>query len=164
MKWPRLLLPAVVLALLAWAWVALHPSPEKRIRKQLDGLARHASFGPNHGPLAKLVSAESLEDYFSTNVEINIDVPGHQEHRLMGRAEIPQAAMGIRASVKSLSVAFPDVTVIVNADQKSAIADATLQVKVSGEPDVIVQEVKITLQEINDQWLIVKVETVRTLQ
>ena len=164
MKWPRLLLPAIVLALLAWAWVALHPSPEKRIRKQLDGLARRASFGPNQGTLAKLASAEGLEDYFSTNVEINIDVPGHQEHKLMGRAEIPQAAMAARASVKSLSVAFPDITVIVNADQESAIADATLQVKVSGEPDVIVQEVKITLRKTDGQWLIVKVETVRTLQ
>src|SRR5580658_4526241 len=106
MKWPRLLLLAVVLALLAWAWVALHPSPEKLIRKQLDGVARAASFEANQGTLAKLAGAESLEDFFSTNVEIKIDVPGHREHRMMGRSEIPQVAMGVRASVRSLSVAF----------------------------------------------------------
>jgi hypothetical protein len=82
----------------------------------------------------------------------------------MGRAEIPQAAMAARASGNSLSVAFPDVTVIVNADQQSAVADVTLQVKISGEADAIVQEVKATLQKINGQWLILKVETVRTLQ
>jgi len=164
MKWPRLLLLAVVVGLMAWAWVAMHPSPEKLIRKQLDGVARAASFGPNQGALAKLAGAESLEDFFSTNVEIKIDVPGHQEHRLMTRSEIPQVAMGVRASVRSLSVAFPDVTVTINADQESAIADATLQVKVADEPDMIVQEVKVTLRKSKGQWLIVKVETVRTLQ
>ena len=164
MKWPRLLLLAVVAGLLAWAWVAMHPSPEKLIRKQLDGVARAASFRANQGALAKLAGAESLEDFFSTNVEIKIDVPGHQEHRLMGRSEIPQVAMGVRSSVRSLSVTFPDVTVLVNADQQSAIADATLQVKIGGESDMIVQEVKVTLRRTNGQWLIVKVETVRTLQ
>ena len=164
MKWPRLLLLAVVVGLMAWAWVAMHPSPEKLIRKQLDGVARAASFGPNQGALAKLAGAESLEDFFSTNVEIKIDVPGHREHRMMGRSEIPQVAMGVRASVRSLSVAFPDVTVIIDAGQETAIADVTLQVKIGGEPDMIVQEVKVALRKIKDQWLIVKVETVRTLQ
>jgi hypothetical protein len=163
MKWPRLLLWAAAAALLAWGWVVLHPSPERLIRKQLDGVARAASFGPSQGTLAKLAGAEGLADYFSTNVEIKIDLPGHQEHRLMGREEIPPAALAARASVQSLSVTFPDVTVIVNADQESAIADVTLQVKVSGEPDMIVQEVKVTLRKINGHWLIVKVETVRTL-
>jgi hypothetical protein len=164
MKWPRLLLLAVAGALAVWVWAAWHPSPEKLIRKQLDGLARSASFGPNQGMLAKVAHAEGLSDFFSTNVEIKIDAPGHQEHRLMARSEIPQMAMGLRSSVQSLSVAFPDVTVIVNADEQSAIADATLQVKVSGEADVIVQEVKITLRKMDGHWLILKVETVRTLQ
>jgi len=164
MKWPRLLLPVVVVAILAWTWVVMHPSPENLIRKKLDGVARAASFGANQGALAKLAGAESLEDFFSTNVEIKIDVPGHQEHRLMGRSEIPQVAMGVRSSVRSLSVTFPDVTVVVQADQESAIADATLQVKIGGESDMIVQEVKVTLRKTNGQWLIVKVETVRTLQ
>jgi hypothetical protein len=164
MKGPRLVLPAVVAALLAWAWVALHPSPEKLIQRQLNGLAHTASFGSNQGALAKLAQAESLANYFSTNVEIKIDVPGHQEHRMMTRSEIPQLAMGVRASVRSLGVAFPDVTVIVNASQESAVADATLQVKVAGEPDVIVQEVNISLRRIAGQWLIDKVETVRSLQ
>jgi len=163
-KWPRLLLLAVAGALAAWAWVVLHPSPERLIRKQLDGVARAASFGPSQGVLSKLSSAENLADFFSTNVDVKIDVPGHQEHRLAGREEIQQAALALRASVQGVAVSFPDVTVIVNADQESAIADVTLQVKIAGEQDVIVQEVKVTLRKINGPWLIVKVETVRTLQ
>jgi len=150
-------------ALGAWAWMALHPSPERLIRRQLEGVARAASFGPDQGYLAKMAGAQRLPDFFSTNVEVQIDIPGHHGHRLAGREEIQQAALASRASVQSMTVTFPDVTVIVNADQESAVADLTLQARVSGEQETVVQEMKATLRKINDQWLIVKVETVRTL-
>ena len=164
MKWRRLVLLAVVAALGVWAWVALHPSAERVIRKQLEGVARAVSFGPKEGNLARLVRAERLGDFFSTNVDVEIEVPGREEHRMAGRAEIQQAALAARASAQSLSVAFPDVTVIMNADRESAVADATLQARVGGETDLIVQEVKFTLRKIDGEWLIVKVETVRTLR
>ena len=66
--------------------------------------------------------------------------------------------------MQSLTVTFPDVTVIVDSDQESAVADLTLQARVSGEQEMVVQEMKATLRKINGQWLIVKVETVRTLR
>jgi len=160
----RLLLLIVAGVLAAWVWVALHPSPEKLIRKQLDGVAHAVSFGPNEGYIAKLSGAEGLANFFSTNVDVKIDVPGHQEHRLAGREEIQQAALGLRASLKGVTVTFPDIAVVVNADKEAAIADVTLQVKISGEQEMIVQEVKFTFGKINGKWLIVKVETVRTLQ
>lgn len=162
-KWLRLLLLVIVVALGAWAWVALHPSPERLIRRQLEGVARAASFGPGQGYLAKLAGAQRLADFFSTNIEVHIDVPGHQGHTLAGREEIQQAALASRASVQSLTVTFPDVTVIVDSDQESAVADLTLQARVAGEQEMIVQEMKVTLRKINGQWLIIKVETVRTL-
>jgi hypothetical protein len=162
-NWRRRVLLVAVAALGVWAWVALHPSPERLIRKQLEGVARAVSFGANEGNLTKLAGAERLGGYFSTNVDVQINVPGRQEHRLAGREEIQQAALAARASVQALSVAFPDVTVIVNADEESAVADVTLQARIGGEPDMIVQEMKFTLRKINGQWLIVKVETVRTL-
>jgi hypothetical protein len=163
-KWPRLLLLAVAVALGAWSWRALHPSPERLIRRQLQGVARAASFGPDQGVLGKMAGAGSLADFFATNVEVQIDVPGHHGHRLAGREEIQQAALASRASARALTVTFPDITVIVNADQESAVADLTLQARVGGEQDMIVQEMKATLHKINSQWLITKVETVRTLQ
>jgi hypothetical protein len=163
-KWPRFFLLAVVVALAAWAWVALHPDSERQIRRRLEGLAHAASFGPNQGYLAKLAGAQSLAGFCATNVEVNIDVPGRQEHGLAGREDIQQAALAMRASARALTVTFPDVTVQVSADQQSAVADLTLQAQVPGEHDMIVQEVKATLQKIDGQWLIVKAETVRTLK
>lgn len=164
MKWPRLLLIATAWALAGLIWLAWHPTPERQIRKQLEGAARAASFGPKQGAFAKLAGASAFADFFSTNVEINVDVPGRQEHRLIGQLEIQQAALALRGSMQSLSVAVPEMTLIVNPDKVSAIADLTLQVRIAGEPDMAVQEVKVTLRKIKGDWLIVKAETVKTLQ
>jgi len=163
-KWPRVILLAVVVALGAWAWVALHPGPERLIRRRLDKIAQAASFGPNQGYLAKLSGAQSLADFCATNIDVNIDIPGRQEHRLAGREDVQQAALALRASVAGVTVTFPDATVVVNADKESAVADLTVEGHVAGEHDMIVQEVKLTLQKIDGQWLIVKAETVRTLK
>ncbi|HEV7923914.1 MAG TPA: hypothetical protein VGR14_01060 [Verrucomicrobiae bacterium] len=164
MKWPRVILLIVVAALVAWAWVALHPGPERLIRRRLDKLAHVASFGPNQGYLSKLAGAQSLADFCATNIDVNVDVPGRQELRLAGREDVQQAALALRASVAGLAVTFPDVTIVVNADKESAVADLTVQARVAGEHDMIVQEVKLTMQKIEGQWLIVKAETVRTLR
>jgi hypothetical protein len=164
MKWSRLFFLAVVVALGAWAWVALHPSPERLIRRRLEGVAHAASFGRNQGFLSKAVGAQSLADSCATNIEVSIDVPGHREHGLAGREDIQQAALAMRASVPALTVSFPDVIVNVSADQQSAVADLTLEARVPGEQDMIAQEVKVTLRKIDGQWLMVKVETVRTLK
>lgn len=163
MKASRLLLFTVLAALAGWAWTILHPSPERAIRKQLEGVARAVSFGPEQGSLARLAGAERLAGFFSTNVDIEIDVPERQEHRMAGREEVQQAALAARGALRALRVSFPDVTVVVNADQQSAVADLTLQALAEGQMDRIFQEMKVTLRKINGEWLIVKVETVRTL-
>jgi hypothetical protein len=162
-KWPRVVLLALLVALGVWGWIWLHPSPEKIIRKKLDGLAHTATFGPNQGFLAKVASAQHLASFFATNVEVQIATPGGQQHSMAGREEIQQAALGARASLQGLSVTFPDVTVIVNADGQSAVADLTLRAGIVGNPDMIVQELKLTFRKVDNDWLIVKVETVRML-
>ena len=74
-KWPRILLLVVAAALAAWAWIALHPGDEKLIRKQLKGVARTASFGPNQGNLAKVAASESLEISFPPTLKLKSTFP-----------------------------------------------------------------------------------------
>jgi hypothetical protein len=69
--------------------------------------------------------------------------------------------MAARAAVQALSVTFPGVTIIVNADRESAVADVLALARVPGERDTIERQMKFTLRKIDGQWLIVKVETVR---
>lgn len=157
------MLAAALVALGVWLWFVLFPSPEKVIRKRLTELARTVSFSPNEGNLARLADAQNLAFFFSTNVEVDIDVPGRVQHHLLGREDITQAALASRSAVSGLNVKFPDIVVTVTPDKQSAVADLTVEVNVSGEHDPIVQEMKFTLQKTDGKWLVTHIETVHTL-
>jgi hypothetical protein len=159
----RIVLLAVLAALGVWLWTIIFPSPEKIIRRQLSQVAERASFKADEGTLARMAGAQSLASYFSTNVEINLDVPGRIQHTIIGRDEITQAALSARSTAGSLSVKFLDMNVTLAPNRRAAIADFTVEARVSGDQDLIVQEMKFTLQKISGQWLITRVETIRTL-
>jgi hypothetical protein len=160
----RLVLLAAAVALGVWLWTIFFPAPEKVIRHRLEKLAADASFTSEQGNFSRLAGGENVAGFFSTNVEINLNVPGHEQVAFASRAEITQAALLARERLKALSVKFPDVNVTLAPDKKSAVADVTVDAAVSGERDAIVQELKITFQKMEDGWLITRLETVRTLQ
>lgn len=158
----RWLLVAALVALGVWLWLVFFPSPQKVIRHRLDELARTASFSGNESDLARLAAAHSLAGFFATNVEVNLDVPGRLRHTFLGREEIMQAALAARSQAGTLSVQFPDINVTVAPDRQSAVADLTVEAKVPGESDPVVQEMKFSFQKTDGQWLITRIETVRT--
>jgi len=159
----RVVLLAALIAVGVWLWTIIFPSPQKIIRQRLEAVARRASFAADEGTLARMANAQSLADYFSTNVEVNLDVPGRDGHTILGRDEITQAALASRSATSSLSIKFLDVDVTVGPDKRSATADLTVEARASDDLDLIVQEMKFTLQNIGGQWLITRVETIRTL-
>ena len=159
----RLVLVAALLAFGVWMWTVLFPSPEKVIHKRLVKLASTASFSPDEGNLMRLAGAQSLAGFFATNIEVDINVPGRVQHHLLGREEITQAALGAQSAVSGLDIKFPDINVTVAPDKQFAEADLTVEARVSGERDLIVQEMKFTLQKTDGKWLVTRIETVRTL-
>lgn len=158
----RVVLVLAVAALGVWLWLVLFPSPEKVIARQFEKLARDASVQPGAGYLPRMVGAQKVGGFFSTNVEINIDLPGRQQHGTMSRDDIVQAVLAAH-SAGGLTVKFPDINVMVGADKETAQADITVEAQVPGEQDMMVQEMKFTLRKINGKWLITRVQTVRTL-
>lgn len=160
----RMIAAAALIALGVWLWTIFFPSPEKIIRKQLAKLAQDASFSQNENNLLKIADAQSMADFFTSNVEVSVIVPGHGQQSLSGRSEITTAALASRQEATALDVKFPDVNVTVAPDRNSATADITVDATVSGERDAIVQELKITFQKIDGHWLISRVETVQGLQ
>ncbi|HZF02294.1 MAG TPA: nuclear transport factor 2 family protein [Methylomirabilota bacterium] len=159
----RLALLAAAIATGVWLWTILFPSPEKIIRQKLAEAARDVSFNANESPLAAVGKAQKVAALFSTNVEVNLDVPEYHGHAFAGRDEIMQAVAGARASLTSLNVEFPDVNVTIAPDKQSAVADLTLKAQSGGNKDFIWQEMKFTFQKTGGGWLITRVETVRTL-
>lgn len=163
----KLLVRAVAFLALAalgvWLWLVLFPSPETVVRHHLEKLARRASFSADEGELVRIAGAQRVGDFFADHVDIHIDVPGHARHEFGGRDDITQAAAAARHSLKSLDVKFIDINVTVNADGQTALADLTLEARIGGESDLIVEELQIALQQVNGDWLITRLQTVRVV-
>jgi len=159
----RLVLLAAFVAAGVWLWTMLFPGPEKIVRERLARAASEASFQSGENPLVSAARAETLAGFFSTNVELNINLSEHGRHNFAGRDEIIQAAAGVRSAVSSLKVEFPDMSITVGPDKLSAVADVVVQVQAAGNKDFYVQEMKFTCQKIGGEWLITRVVTVAPL-
>ena len=159
----RLVLLAAAAAVCVWLWAVLFPGPEKIIRQRLESAAAEASFKAGENPLITAKRAENLASRFGTNVEININLPTYGEHDFAGRDDIMRAAAGMRSRVASLKVELLDVSVTLGQDKQTATANLTVKAQSPSDRNFLVQEMKITFQKIEGDWLITRVETVRTL-
>ena len=159
----RLILLAAVAGGLIWLWTILFPSPQKVIRGRLLALAHTVSSSGDESDLARLAAARNVASYFAPEVELNVQMPQIGQRTSIDQEEITQAVLVGRARAGGVQVRFPDVTVTVASDRQSAVADATLEARLSGDSDTVLQELKFTLRKIEGRWLITRVETVRVL-
>ena len=159
----RICLLAVVAGLAFWLWTVFFPNPETVIRKRLDKVAKLVSFGSNEGNIVRAANVMQVSGYFATNIEITVDTPSQSRQTLTGRDELTQALMAARSMVKGLDVDFIDQTITLAPDKLSATVSLTGKARVPGDRDLLVQELKFYLQKIDGAWLIVRVETVKTL-
>ena len=159
----RICLLAVVAGLAFWLWTVFFPNPETVIRKRLDKVAKLVSFGSNEGNIVRAANVMQVSGYFATNIEITVDTPSQSRQTLTGRDELTQALMAARSMVKGLDVDFIDQTITLAPDKLSATVSLTGKARVPGDRDLLVQELKFYLQKIDGTWLIVRVETVKTL-
>jgi hypothetical protein len=160
----RLCLVAILVALGCWLWTVCFPSPEKVIRKRIAKVARLASFNSNEGMIAKAANANELAGCFSVDAEIAVDLPGEAEGSISGRGEISRLAMAARSSAKGMNVKLLDPNIKLSADRTEATVDLTGEASVPGQRDLFVQELKFFFRKIEGDWLMVRVETVRTLK
>jgi hypothetical protein len=159
----RLLLLSALAALGCWGWRALFPDPEQVVRKRLAELAQAASIAPNESPLARLANSQKLIGFFTRDVEVAVDVPGQSLQTFSGRDALSEAVTGARSCLQSLKIQFLDVHVALGEDRQTAIVNLTAIARMPGEKDPVPQEMKLSLKKIDGDWLVQKVETVKTL-
>ena len=163
-KWiSRAVLVLALAAALVWGWWTFFPSPERVIRKDLKELAQSVSFGGNEAPLAKLANATKVASYFTGDAQVIVDVPGYSRLTLSGMDELRPAALRARQAMNSLKVDFVDISVSVADPKQTAVADVTAKGVVPGEKDFQIQELRFTFARVGRNWLIRRVETVKTL-
>lgn len=152
-----------VIGLGFWLWTVLFPSPEKVIRSRLNALARTASFSSRGGVLAQAFNAQKVGDFFTTDVDVELNIGGYEPMSLHGRDEVVQAAVAARSRLSSLKIEFLDMNVTFAQDQQSAKVNLTGKADVPGERDISAQEFNFMLKKVDGKWVIYKVESVKTL-
>ena len=160
----RIILIAGVIAVGFWAWHWLFPGPEQVIRKQLLQLARFATIAANESQLGRMGNAQKLATFFTADAELVVDVPGRLQHTFNGRDEIRDAAVGVRATLRSLSVELFDMVVTVGPDNQTAVVQLTAKATMPGENVPEVQRIKAEFKKVDGEWLINRAETVKALR
>ena len=159
----RIFMAAVVAGLGFWLWLILFPSPEKQVLKKISNLAETATFRADDGSFVSAGKVSNLIGYFSTDAQIIMDVSGVGHGSLNGRDEIRETAAGTFMRMKSLDVKFLDAQAKIGVDKQSAEVNCTAEVRAGENKDLGVQELRFELRKIDGNWLITRVESVKTL-
>jgi len=162
-KFLRVIGAAALIGLGVWGWFLLFPGPEKIIRSRLQAVAGGISFEPKDGMVARGYGVQKAASYFTADVEMNLDVRGYPPVNLTGRDEILQQAMGAARFLRGLKVEFLDINVTLGPDRQTATANLTGKITLAGDSEFNVQEFNFFLKKVEGQWLIYRVETVKTL-
>jgi hypothetical protein len=159
----QIVLGLAVIGLAFWLWTVLFPSPEKAIRSRLNTLAKTVSFNSNGGMMAGAYNAQKASEFFTTDVDVEINVSGLEPMSFHGRDEVLQAAMAARGHLSALKVEFTDMNITLGPDKQGAKVNLTGEAKVPGERDISAQEFNFFIKKVDGKWMIYRVETVKTL-
>ena len=163
-KWVVRGFTAVLCLILGFtAWHFFFPNHEQFLRKRLTELAELCSFPPNQPPLTALKDCQRAVSFCAPDVEIIINVPNYPMEKISGRDDLRQKAIASRGFPGGLKVEFLDMAIKVAPDKQSAVATLTGKARLGGERDFFLQELKFTFKRVDSDWLISRVETVRTL-
>src|SRR3569833_3254327 len=123
----QIILALAIVGLAIWGWMAQHPSPESVIRSRLNNLAKTISFksGSGSNSLAQAYNAEKASEFFTPDVEVEVNLPGFEPLLLHGRDEVMQVAMEARSRLTSMIVEYPDMNVTIAPGGQSAKVNLT---------------------------------------
>lgn len=159
----RVAVLAILIGLGVWLWIYLHPTPEVAIRRRLAEVAKTVSFSGKEGMVSRAARSQKFADFFSKEVSLHIDLPEGTQHEAASRDDIAKTYLWLRWNYRSLKVDFLDPNITLGSDKKSAILEVTVKAETSSEKYFIVQELRLTLREVEGEWLILRVETIKTL-
>ncbi len=159
----QVILGLAVIGFGVWLWTVFHPSPERAIRSRINALAGAISFDSKGGVLAQAYNAQKVSDFFTADVDVEVNITGLEPISLHGRDEVMQAAAVARSHLSAMKVEFIDLNITLDPDKQGAKVNLTGTAKIPGERDISAQEFNFMLKKVNGQWMIYRIETVKTL-
>lgn len=148
---------ALLIGLLAggyWLWRVVFPGDDALIRRQLQELARAASFSANEAPFVKLTKAAEVANSFAPDTAIDLDLWDYGRVKLEGRDEVRQAALAARSAVPSLTVEVADIEVSPGPNKNTASVRFTIFVNAGAGSERQSQELKVEFRKHDGDWLI----------
>ena len=160
----RIITLAVIVMVGLWGLRTFFPSPEKVILARLQQVSKLVSFDSNEGGIARMANVLKLTGCFTTDADCAIDTTDPGPVYFQGRNAIRDAALASRSRLNSLKVDFFDIVVTFAPDNLTATANLTVRVGVPSDKDFYVKQAKFTLTKVDGDWLISRVETLKTFQ
>jgi len=157
-----LVLAAIVVAA-CWFWTVLFPTPEAVVRNRLHSLAKNLSFNSQSGMISQALAAQKVTDFFTPDVDIDVNATGYDPLSLHGHDEVQQIAMAARSRLSSLKIEFLDMNVTIDPGGQTAKVNLTGKATIPGQRDISAQEFNFLLKKVDGKWQVYKVETVKTL-
>jgi hypothetical protein len=150
----RTIITVVALAAIGFGiYYWLFPPPEKVIRRRFTKLAAAISARPQ-GNIATVANVNRIGSFFHPNVSISVEGYGAELGSVQGRGELQQTALAARQRVGSISVEFYNINIIVGPSETNATVTTTAIIKLNDDANANVQEVQLTFEKLDRDWLI----------
>ena len=163
MKFLKPAIQLLLLGALAFAiWYYFFPPPERVIRKNLVGLAEEVSERPQ-GNISTVANVNSIAGYFHPQVELDLRGFGRGIETVSSRLEVQRMALAARQNVGWLEVKFNNVHVQVAEDKQSAQVNLTAVLRVEGQEQPAVQDIKVLFEKVDRDWLIRSIQPIRLM-
>ncbi len=160
----RIVVSVLLLVTAVWLWWYFHPSPETAIRRQLTRLGVAASFEGRESILARGLAAQKFGGFFAPQVHLLLE-PRDLLNEAVTRQDLTELMVRLRSlpGVHAFKVRFYDPVITLAADREHASVEVTVNAESTGERHLFVQELKLGMANIEGEWLITSVATVRVL-
>lgn len=161
----RLMILALAAVAIYIAWT-MWPSEEGRIRKRLGALAAAVSTGTaeHETQMSRLARVARLRQFLAPDLYVDVGEPYEPiEGRDVLLGMVARAALPPR----DVSVRFVDVQVTLQADGSQATAYLTAEASsrtAEGAREIDARELQLTLRKSDREWVVSRVDLLRTLQ
>jgi hypothetical protein len=164
-RWQRLLLVLILVAVAAAVWSRLRPSEPRRVLRQLDRLAERISKTESESTAIMALKLNGLGDLFAAEVEVDLaDFPGNGTY---ASSEVASHVARFRPACRSLALSFHDTRITIGPPaQAEATFTARLHVTATnGDPQTDTRALRVRLQRDADKsWRFTRFEEIRVLQ
>jgi ketosteroid isomerase-like protein len=158
----RLLVLLLVAGLAVLALRGYLESDRRQIERQFERLAEAASVQGTESPIEQIAQAAQVARFFTNDVVLRLGQDSSSV--IAGRdALVALAAQARRRG--AMQVMFDDVQVSVGGPDSASVYTTVTATGANLQSEVVeAREISVTLQKVDGDWLIARVEGVRTLE